>query len=178
MKRLIKIFDAISAVAGVLAAVLLVIALILNTVEILIRSTIDRTLFITDEYSGYLMCGVTFLALAYTLREKSHIRMTFLHSLVKDRPRLYLDTFCYTIGTLFSGFVTHHTFSHFWDSLATGSQSVQLSATYLAIPQVFMPVGALILTLQLLSELFKSLLLLRGEGDGLEIKTESAELGR
>ena len=47
MKRLIKTMDAISALAGALAAALLVLALILNTVEILIRSTIDRTLFIT-----------------------------------------------------------------------------------------------------------------------------------
>lgn len=178
MKRLIKIMDAISAMAGALAAALLVIALIVNSVEILIRSTIDRTLFITDEYSGYMMCGLTFLALAYTLREKGHIRMTIMHSLVKDRARLHLDTVCYVIGALFSAFVTYHTASLFWDSVATGSQSVQLSATYLAVPQFFMPLGALLLTQQFVSELLKNLLILRGDSDGLEIKTESAELGR
>jgi TRAP-type C4-dicarboxylate transport system permease small subunit len=178
MKRLIKTMDAISAVAGALAAALLVIALILNSVEILIRSTIDRTLFITDEYSGYMMCGLTFLALAYTLREKGHIRMTILHSLVKNRARLHLDTICYVIGALFSAFVTYHSASLFWDSVATGSQSVQLSATYLAVPQFFMPFGALLLTQQFVSELLKNLLILRGDSDGLEIKTESAELGR
>jgi TRAP-type C4-dicarboxylate transport system permease small subunit len=178
MKRLIKTMYAISAMAGALAAALLVIALILNSVEILIRSTIDRTLFITDEFSGYLMCGLTFLALAYTLREKGHIRMTIMHSLVKNRARLHLDTVCYVIGTLFSAFVTWHTASLFWDSVVTGSQSVQLSATYLAVPQFFMPFGALLLTQQFVSELLKNLLILRGDSDGLEIKTESAELGR
>jgi TRAP-type C4-dicarboxylate transport system permease small subunit len=178
MKRLIKTMDAISAVAGALAATLLVIALILNSVEILIRSTIDRTLFLTDEFSGYLMCGLTFLALAYTLREKGHIRMTIMHSLVKNRARLHLDTVCYVIGALFSAFVTWHTASLFWDSVVTGSQSVQLSATYLAVPQFFMPFGALLLTQQFVSELLKNLLILRGDSDGLEIKTESAELGR
>jgi TRAP-type C4-dicarboxylate transport system permease small subunit len=178
MKRLIKIMDTISAMAGALAAALLVIALILNSVEILIRSTIDRTLFITDEFSGYMMCGLTFLALAYTLREKGHIRMTIMHSLVKNRARLHLDTVCYVIGALFSAFVTYHAASLFWDSVATGSQSVQLSATYLAVPQFFMPFGALLLTQQFVSELLKNLLILRGDSDGLEIKTESAELGR
>lgn len=178
MKRLIKTMDAISAVAGALAAALLVIALLLNSTEILIRSTIDRTLFLTDEYSGYLMCGLTFLALAYTLREKGHIRMTIIHSLVKDRARLHLDTVCYLVGTLFSGFVSYHAASLCWDSLATGSQSVQLSATYLAVPQFFMPLGAVILTQQFISEFLKNLLILRGDSDGLEIKTESADLGR
>jgi len=178
MKRLIKTMDAISALAGALAAALLVVALLLNTVEIFIRSTIDRTLFITDEYSGYLMCGLTFLALAYTLREKGHIRMTITHSWVKNRARLHLDSVCYLIGVLFSSFVTYHAASLFWDSVATGSQSVQLSATYLAVPQFFMPLGALILTLQFISEFLKNLLVLGGKSDGLVIKIESAELGR
>ena len=113
MKRLIKTMDGISTVAGALAAVLLVIALAINSVEIFIRTGIDRTLFITDEYSGYLMCGLTFLALAYTLKEKGHIRMTIVHSLVKDRARLHIESLCYVIGELFSGFVTWHAASLF-----------------------------------------------------------------
>ena len=178
MKRLIKTMDGISTVAGALAAVLLVIALAINSIEIFIRTGIDRTLFITDEYSGYMMCGLTFLALAYTLKEKGHIRMTIVHSLVKDRARLHLDSLCYVVGALFSGFVTWHAGSLFWDSLATGSQSVQLSATYLAVPQFFMPLGAVILTQQFVSEFLKNRLILRGDTKGFEIRIESDDLGR
>lgn len=49
---------------------MLCVALVMICAEIVLRSVFDRTLYITDEYSGYLMCGLTFCALAYTLREK------------------------------------------------------------------------------------------------------------
>ncbi|MBU1565722.1 MAG: TRAP transporter small permease [Proteobacteria bacterium] len=178
MKRLIRIIDGISAVVGGLAGVMLCIGLVLTCGEILLRTAFDRTLFITDEYSGYLMCGLTFCALGYTLKEKGHIRMTIIHGIVKDRKRDYLDTICYAVGCIFSAFITFHTGQLFLDSVATGSQSMQISATYLAIPQFFMPFGALIITLQFFSEFLKSILVLKGDTSGLVLREEIQDLGR
>lgn len=178
MKLLIRMIDGLSAITGGLAGVMLCVGLLLTCGEIFLRTALDRTLFITDEYSGYLMCGLTFCALGYTLKEKGHIRMTLIHGIVKDRNRLYLDTICYAIGCIFSACITFFTGQFFWDSVVTGSQSMQISSTYLAIPQFFMPFGALILTLQFFSEFLKSVLIVRGDTSGLTLHAEIQDLGR
>lgn len=178
MKRIVRLIDTISAAAGGVAGVLLCLGLGLTAGEILLRSVFSRTLFITEEYSGYLMCGLTFCGLAYTLKERGHIRMTLVHGLVKGRSRVGLDACCLAVGLLFSAGVTLVTGQLFWDSAVTGSQSMQVSSTYLAIPQAFMPLGALVLTLQFLGELLKSVLILRGDAEGLDIRVEAGDLGR
>lgn len=178
MKRLIRIIDGISTIVGGLAGVMLFIGLILTCGEILLRTAFDRTLYITDEYSGYLMCGLTFCALGYTLKEKGHIRMTIIHGMVKNRNRDYLDTICYAFGCIFSVFITIYTGEMFWDSIVTRSQSMQISSTYLAIPQFFMPFGALVMTLQFFGEFLKSILILKGDTAGLVLHEEIQDLGR
>lgn len=178
MKRLIRALDALSGLVGGLAGVLLCSGLALTAIEILLRSAAHRTLFITDEYLGYLMCGLTFCGLGYTLREKGHIRMTLIHRLVQGRARVWLDTACLVVGICFAAGLTLFTGQFFWDSVRTGTQSMQVSATYLAIPQAFMPFGALVLTLQFVSELLKTLLVLKGDTDGLVLLAEAEDLGR
>ena len=178
MKRLIRIIDVISGACGGFAGLLLCLGVVLTGLEIVLRSGLDSTLFITDEYSGYLMCGMTFCGLAYTLREKGHIRMTFIHKIVTGRRRECLDLFCYGAGTVFSAVLTYYTWALFWDSVMTGSQSMQVSETYLSIPQFFMPFGAFVLTLQFLAEFLKTIMVVQGDTAGLTIHEEIADLGR
>lgn len=178
MKRLVRTIDGISAFSGGLSGVILCIGLILAFIEIILRTAFSSTLFITEEYSGYLMCGLTFCGLGYTLREKGHIRMIFLHRIVTGKHRGYLDMICYAVGCLFCGAITFFSGEFFWDSVVTRSQSMQISETYLAIPQFFMPFGASIMTLQFLGELLKTILVLKGDAGGLAIREEAKDLGR
>jgi TRAP-type C4-dicarboxylate transport system permease small subunit len=178
MKRFVRTIDGIAAVSGGLAGVMLCIGLAMAFIEIILRSAFSSTLYITEEYSGYLMCGLTFCGLGYTLREKGHIRMTFLHRIVIGKSRWYLDMVCYAAGCIFCAAITGFSGEFFWDSVVTRSQSMQLSETYLAIPQFFMPFGALIMTLQFLSEFLKTFLELKGDTGGLAIREEAEDLGR
>ena len=178
MKRFIRSIDTLSGWIGGLAGVLLCLGLALVAAEIVLRTAFSRTLYVTDEYSGYLMCGLTFCGLAYTLRERGHIRMSLVHGIVKGRPRHLLDLICCLVGMIFALVLGWYTGHSFWDSLVTGAQSMQISATYLAIPQSFLPLGALMLALQFLAEGLKTLLVLRGETDGLVLLEEAKDLGR
>ncbi|MDD3993284.1 MAG: TRAP transporter small permease [Desulfobacteraceae bacterium] len=178
MKTLVRWIDRLSAAGGVLAAVMLCAGLVLIAAEIVTRSFFDYTLYITEEYAGYLMCGLTFCALAYTLRDKGHIRMTFLLKAVKGRPRIYLDLVCFVIGLAFCVVLTWFTGLFFWDSVVSRSQSMQISETYLAVPQFFMPLGALLMTLQFFGEILRAILLLQGGVDEAALREESDALGR
>ena len=178
MKRFIRFIDRLSLAGGWLSGLMVCLGLALVVTEILTRSIFNSTLYIAEEYSGYMMCGLTFCALAYTLREKGHIRMTFLHKVVEGRPRLLLDLVCFAIGIIFSFGLVYHTSLFFWDSVVTQSQSMQISETYLAVPQFALPVGALLLALQFISEFFKTVLMLKDDTEGLDIISESGDLGR
>jgi TRAP-type C4-dicarboxylate transport system permease small subunit len=178
MKQFIRCIDWLSGFCGAAAGLALVAGLALTLAEILARGMLSKTLFITDEYSGYLMCGMTFLGLAYTLREKGHIRMTFLHKALSPESRKKLDLLCYAIGLLFCGVIVKYTWAQFWSSLVLESKSMQVSETYLAVPQFFVPLGAAILALQFLAELLKTIQVLKGDTDGLLIREEIEDLGR
>lgn len=177
MKKIINLIDKISYIGGIASGAMIIIGLILVVIEIILRSLFSKTLFVTEEYSGYLMAGITFLALSYTLKEKGHIRMTFLHTILSERGKIILDMIAYTIGFIFSIILTYYTFLFFWDSLVSNSRSMQISQTPLAIPQFFLPVGSAMFALQFFAEFFKDYYTLK-EGKINAIKEESKELGR
>jgi len=173
MKTVINAIDRISGFGGWSAGVLMVAALMIGVSEI-----VTRYVFITDEYTGYLMAMLTFMGLAYTLRERGHIRMMFLPHVIKGRAHVVYNMACYTVGFLFCAALTLFTGEFFWDSVVSESQSMQVSETYLAIPQFFLPVGSFLLTLQFAAEFLKGLAVLRGDTAGLRILEEADDLGR
>jgi TRAP-type C4-dicarboxylate transport system permease small subunit len=178
MKKLINLIDNLSGIGGWVAGILMAVALVISVGEIIFRSFLNSTLYVADEYTGYLMAMLTFAGLAYTLRERGHIRMMFVPHFVKGSAHVIYNMVCFVVGFLFCAGLTWFTWEFFWDSVVSESQSMQISETYLAIPQVFLPVGSLLLTLQFAAEFLKGLAMLRQDTDGLRILEESDDLGR
>jgi TRAP-type C4-dicarboxylate transport system permease small subunit len=177
MEIFVRLCDRLSVACGVASGALMVFSTALVLAEVVARTTFDKTLYITEEYSGYLMAALTCLALAYTLKEKSHIRMTFLHTIAKGTIKAWVDIFAYMVGFAFCALLTYTTGDLFWDSVLTSSRSMQISQTYLAIPQFFMPLGTFVMMLQFAAEMMRTFLLLRS-GRLDEVEAESSLLGR
>ncbi|MEA1940198.1 MAG: TRAP transporter small permease [Candidatus Caldatribacteriota bacterium] len=176
-KKLITIIDKFSVFGGTLSGIMIFSSLILIVAEIITRTIFNNTLYVAEEYSGYLMCGLTFMALGITLREKGHIRMTFLQNIIKNpRHILVLDMICYVIGFIFSICITYFLVMFFWDSVISNSRSMRISETYLAIPQFFMPFGSFMLALQFLSEFLKNHMALKT--GKIEVIEEDKSLGK
>lgn len=178
MKKLINLLDGLSGAGGWLAGILMVLALLLVMGEVVIRSAFSGTLYVADEYAGYLMAMLTFAGLAYTLRERGHIRMMFLPHILKGRAHILFNMACFVVGFLFCAALTAYTWEFFWDSVVSQSQSMQISETYLAIPQAFLPLGSLLMTLQFLAEFLKGVTILRQDTEGVRILEEADDLGR
>ncbi|MEW6259054.1 MAG: TRAP transporter small permease [Thermodesulfobacteriota bacterium] len=176
MKTCIRWADRISGWSAALCGFILCSSLALILTEIVLRGAFSKTLFITEEYSGYLMSALTFMGLSYTMREKGHIRVTLLQGVLSNTGKLYLDLVCFLIGFLTFSFIAWQCALFFWDSVITQSRSMQISETYLAIPQAFMPLGSGLLALQLLSEAMKCLVVLKGED--IALRQEAKDLGR
>jgi TRAP-type C4-dicarboxylate transport system permease small subunit len=178
MNRFINAIDALSGAGGWLSGILMVIAFGLAIAEIATRSFFGGTLYIADEYSGYLMALMTFCGLAYTLRERGHIRMMFLVHILKGRTKTIYNMICLAVGFLFCVALAWFAWNFFWDSVVNKSQSMQLSETYLAIPQSILPLGAALMALQFLAEFLKGVAVLCNKTEGLHIQEEADELGR
>lgn len=176
MDKLLDFSDRISALGGALSGVGICLGVLLVVTEIVMRTLFSKTLYITEEYTGYLMAGLTFLALGYTLRDRGHIRMTFLHTALHGKKRIVLDMVCFLTGFIFALLMTWTTSLFFWDSVVYGSRSMQISETYLAIPQFFLPLGSAVFALQFAAEFLRSLGHLFSE-KGEEDAEESATLG-
>lgn len=177
MEKIVRLFDRISEVFGMIAGVMMLSGLTLVIAEIVARALFDKTLYITEEYTGYLMVAITFLGLASTLKNKGHIRMVFLHKLVTGKARILLDIYAFTIGLVIFTIITITTTNFFWDSVVSQTRSMQISETYLAVPQSMMPLGSFVVTLQFAAELMRSILKLRA-GDMEKEEMESEALGR
>lgn len=178
MKTFINAIDRISGFGGWTAGIMMVIALAIGVAEIVTRYVFGKTLYIADEYSGYLMAMLTFFGLAYTLRERGHIRMMFLVHTLKGRPRVMFNMACMFVGFVFCIGLVRFTGEFFWDSVVNQTQSMQITETYLAIPQAFLPVGSFFLLLQFLSEFLKGAAMLKQDATGLRILEETDDLGR
>ena len=179
MSIIIRIIDKISDVFGIVAGLTMIMGVGLILTEILVRSFFGGSIYITHEYTGYFMVAITLFGLAYTLKEKGHIRLTLLHKVVKPgKGRTILDIYAFICGFIIFAIITYATLAFFLDTYAKGTRSMQITKTYLAIPQFIMPLGSFILSLQFIAEILKSIIKLRtGEFDEDE-DAESESLGR
>lgn len=178
MEKVVRAIDRIAKVFAIIAGVLMILGVALVITEIVARSLFNRTIYITEEYTAYFMVAITFFGLAYTLKEKGHIRMVFLHKVIKGgKARFYLDVYAYLVGLAIFVAITVVTFNFFWDSVVTGSRAMQISRTYLAIPQAAMPIGSLLITLQFVAEILRSIINWK-KGIVGEEEAESQALGR
>ncbi len=177
MEKIVRVIDRISQLLGGVAGIMMLTSVCMVIIEVVLRTFLDKTLYVTEEYTGYLMVGVTFLGLAYTLKEKGHIRMIFLRKVLKGKARIVLDLYAFIIGFAIFSIITVTTYKFFWDSVVSGSRSMGIAETYLAIPQSLMPLGSLVVTLQFVGEILRSVLKLR-TGDLEDEEVESEALGR
>ena len=96
------------------------------------------------EYSGYCMAASSFLALAYTFEEKGHIRITLFLEKASKNTRGFLELWCLSIATFFSGFLSFYFIKMLIISIQFGERSEGADEIYIWIPQVSVALGSTI----------------------------------
>ncbi len=139
-----------------IGAIMLCLSVIMIIAEIVLRRFFSSSLYITDEYTGYLLCAVATMGMAFTLREKGHIRMTIFYTFLSPKRKECFDKIVCLVGFLFFVYLTFATGNLFLRSLLGGVRAMSVSQTYIAIPQFFMPLGFLALAMQFLEDFFIS----------------------
>ncbi len=154
MKEFTKYTKKLTNGCLLIASVMLCVSVIMIISEIILRRFFSSSLYFTDEYTGYFLCGIATMGMAFTLREKGHIRMTILYTFVSEQWKSNIDKIICLIGFVFFVYLTLVTGNLFWRSLIGGVRAMSVSQTYIAIPQLFMPLGFFAMALQFVEDLF------------------------
>jgi TRAP-type mannitol/chloroaromatic compound transport system permease small subunit len=158
---LLALADKLAIAGAWLAAVSLgiLVVLIVSEITVAFISKFFRDLPgdipIAWEYSGYLS-GTAFLAAtAITLRAGGHIRVGVLLANVGPSIRHALEIFCSALGTVMTVFLAW-TLIRFAVQAAAGDQLSIDSYTPMWIPKGLLAVGAILLAVQMIARLIRS----------------------
>jgi TRAP-type C4-dicarboxylate transport system permease small subunit len=157
VKRCLAAIEKMNDLLGWLSGLCIALASLLIIVEIAGRVIVGSSLQVTDEYTGYLMAVSSMLGLGYVEKNHGHIRMDLIYLLQARFPGAIraLRLWAYATGAVFAGYLACVGWRLFYQSYVYGSKSMQISATPLAIPQFFLPLGAAVLLLQYLCNFYK-----------------------
>lgn len=108
------------------------------------------------EFAGFLMVGVTFLALASTLKHGVHIRVTVVIGLLPPRAHRVLNIIVGAAVAALFAFAAWHAVLLAVDSFEVGSVSYGIVPVPLWIPQAVMALGLIVFTVALADEVWET----------------------
>ena len=147
-----KIVRTLNRAAAALAAAALVSMIVLITLQVILRRLFNSPIDYTDEVSGYLLVGVTLLGLAYAMEKGDHIRVDMGLERLPPAVLRWLRIGWCIVGIAFSALLAFETGAYALESARMGSVSID-SQTLVAPIQALLPVGFILLALELLTQL-------------------------
>jgi TRAP-type mannitol/chloroaromatic compound transport system permease small subunit len=157
--RFVAMIDWFSRVTGSLAAWLIIPLLMVVVYEV-----IARHLFNAPSTWGYDTCWMLFAAQfliggAYTLLQKSHIRIDIVYNLLSDRGKLIFDLLIYLIVFLVPAVLFTWAGFHFArEAFATGEKLSTTNWFFPAgPPKSLIPIGFFLLALQCVAEIIRNI---------------------
>jgi TRAP-type C4-dicarboxylate transport system permease small subunit len=135
MDRLMHWAERVSHGGGIFGGILLLLASILVSVDVILRKWFLMTLGGADELAGYALAISSAWGLAYALVNRVHIRIDSLYVLLPVRVCAVLDIASVLAFAAFFGIIAWHAYFVFEQSVVSGTQSLSPLGTPLMIPQ-------------------------------------------
>ncbi len=158
MKKLKDWIDKASDIGAYLSGLFMILIVLLIIVEIILRTFFKTSTLIADEYSAYFFVVVVMLGIPYTLKENGHIRISLLTSRFPEKLRMVFEVLAILIALSLSLFVLYHSVLMAYDAYTLEMTADSIAETPIYIPQLVIPIGFLLFSLQFISELIKRFL--------------------
>ena len=138
-----NLFKGIYKISGFIAAVFLIL------VAVFILTGIGSRIFGfyirgLAEYSGYSMAASSFFALAYTFYNNGHIRITLFLEKFKNKKRRFLEIWCLSVASFFSGFMAYYFIKMVIISIKFEERSEGADEILIWIPQTSLAIGSFV----------------------------------
>jgi len=164
-QKVVRFIEAVSdMVSGALMGWLILLLMCMILVEVLTRYILLSPLSIADEYGGYMLVAITCIGLAYTWKEKGHVRVELLINKLPEKVRDWLRLITIIMSTVFALVLIKASYELVADSHLFGTRSGSWLRTPLIWPQMVLIIGAALLFIQLIAELIKAVRNLKKSG--------------
>jgi TRAP-type C4-dicarboxylate transport system permease small subunit len=155
VRRLAVFLDGLSTAAAAVAAAATLLLTVMVTSGVVARRVFNTPFLFVEELSGYVVLGIVFLGLAYTLRTGGHIRVDVVHDRLAGGARTALQAACLLLALAWAGFVVAGTARLVHEYYTQNVLSFAYTQTPLWIPGSLMVVGAVLLALQCVAMLLR-----------------------
>jgi TRAP-type C4-dicarboxylate transport system permease small subunit len=156
MRGYISLVNKLSQIIGVLAAIMVVVAVIITCQMIFIRYFLNGSTYWHTEAVVYLILAATLLGLPYVQKLKGHVNVDLVPMLLSPSGRkvLMIVSFVSAISVLFV--MTYFSAELVYLSYSKGWTSDTVWGPPLWIPYLTMPIGFGLFALQLLADLLET----------------------
>ncbi len=147
---------------------------------LLTGSAIGLTIPSYSDFTGFFLAAASFLALAYTLREGGHIRVTLFLLALPAGLRRAFEIWAVGLAAAATIYLSFYAIRLTHESFTYGDLSSGIVPVPIWIPQTSMTVGLIILSIALVDELFGLLTgkspTYEGKGENLLAEAEAAAI--
>lgn len=159
-----KAIDTVTTVTGRYVAWLILLAIIISTVNAVIRKLFDRSSNAWLEGQWVLFGAVFLICASWTLWSNEHIRIDIVNSRFSRRVRDWIDVFGHVVFLLpLTIIMTYHSWPFFVRSYSINEQSLNAGGLPQWPSKFLVFAGFLFLFFQAISELIKRVAIMRGE---------------
>ena len=137
-RMLQRLYDLCGAIAGgliLLICLLISAQIILNGFGRFSPGTLPSTIPSYADFSGFMLAGATFLALAHTLRAGGHIRVNLVTGRLPEKAQFFAEGLVLVLAIALVGYATWFMGALVLESLHYGDVSTGIIPVALWIPQ-------------------------------------------
>ncbi len=157
LNRLYTMSGWLAAAFIAMICLLVVSQVFLNLVDristIVTGTAIGLTIPSYADFTGFFLAAASFLALALTLREGGHIRVTLVVGLLPPAIRRVVEVWCVGVAICITLYFTWFTALLVWESYSYNDLSAGMIAVPIWIPQCGMLFGLIVLAIALADEM-------------------------
>ncbi len=177
MDTYIRVVIFLSRLAGVAAAFLIGLAVLVICDMVVERYILGLTTIWQIDVVTYCIVGATFVGSAYVLMTRGHVNVEILPLYLGPRPRYWLALGTILLSMAFCVVLLVLCTLYWWQAYAEGWKSDTVWRARLWVPYLSMPVGLGLLVLQYVAELL-CLVTGREQPFGLKPREDIEEFGR
>jgi TRAP-type C4-dicarboxylate transport system permease small subunit len=169
IRSFIALSDGLSRVAGIVATLLLVAAMVVVSEMIFLRYVFRAPTYWQTDFVVFAATAAIFLGAPYVLLRKGHVGVDVLETILADRARRRLRLVGSLFAFLFCAAMFVTCVHYVRDAYVGGWKHSSVWAPRLWIPMLSLPIGFGLLSLQYIAEMLK---LLKNADEGAAVGIE------
>jgi TRAP-type C4-dicarboxylate transport system permease small subunit len=151
--RFIDIVTKLSTLSGWISAAMIVVAVIITCQMIFVRAVLNLSTIWQTEAVVYLMIAATLMGLSYVQLLRGHVNVDLIPLMLTNSIRKYLFIFTIGLSSIIVLIMLIYGYEHWHISYERNWKSDTVWGVRLWIPYLALPLGFLLLFLQLIADL-------------------------